>query len=380
MKITMLSSLPPFKGISKYTASLLSELSSLNEVEALNFKRMYPERLYPGGTKDKSLKPFEEKAVKVRAFITWYNPLTWVWAGFSAHGDLVHVQWWSYVLAPVYLTAVVTAKFLRHKKIIVTVHNVKPHESGFLKNIANSSIYKLGDHFVVHTAANRTALIDAAKINEKRISVIPHGILLPDSPLSGISRRVAKQQLGLPPESKAILFFGIIRPYKGLDTLLSAMPNIITAEPHVVVVIAGKQWESWDKYQHIIDKHDLGSNVRKNLEFIPETAIETYFAAADLAVLPYKHFDSQSGAGSLALPFGRAMVVTDVGGLTELVKDQRAVAKPNNPEDLAGRIMRILSDEQLKSKLEADSSELAEQYDWRSIAEQTSAVYEKVIT
>ncbi|MDZ7744505.1 MAG: glycosyltransferase [Candidatus Saccharibacteria bacterium] len=379
MKITVLSSLPPTKGVSKYTAGLLGGLHKHTEVEAVGFKRMYPEFLYPGGTKDDSLKPIYLEGVKVRNTLTWYNPFGWVWAGLTIKGDVVHAQWWSYVLAPVYATILFIAKFIRRKKIIITIHNVKPHEQGFIKNLANKIIFALGDKFIVHTKQNKKELTKSFKIPASKVTVISHGVLMPDVPIRDTTKKQARKQLGIADNKKVLLFFGIIRDYKGLDVLLSALAEVKKQVPEVLLLIAGKPWEGWSKYQRIIDKNNLQDTVKTDLRFIPEEDIEMYFAATDLVVLPYKHFDAQSGAGSLALPFGKAMLVTDNGGLSELVKDEAAVVEPNSKKDLSKKIVSVLNDSELRKKLDKDSLDLAKQLSWDEIAKETRKLYKKLM-
>lgn len=380
MKATLLSSLPPIKGISKYTAGLLGGFSKNGgtEIEALGFKNIYPEFLYPGGTKDDSLKPINLPNVRTRRFITWYNPLGWIYAGLTAKGEVLHAQWWSYALAPVYLTVLGIARYIGRKKIVITIHNVKPHEQGAIKDFANRSVLKLADHFIVHSRSNKIKLSELQNVSADRISVVPHGIILPDE-ISDMTALAARKELGIPAKAKTILFFGTIREYKGLDILLESLALISKEIPDVKLVIAGKPWEDWEKYQSIIDRHNIKSYLRADLEFISEEDIEKYFKVADIAVFPYKDFDSQSGAGSLALAFSKAIVVSDVGGLAELVNDPRALSRANDPEDLALKMAGILNDNKLQKKLENDSAKLAKKLSWTDISKQTLNVYKKLV-
>lgn len=381
MKITILSSLPPIKGISKYTSGLLEGLSRNKnmEIEALGFKKIYPEFLYPGGTKDKSLKPVTLPKIEARSFLTWYNPVGWIYAGLTVKGEIIHAQWWSYILAPIYIIILSTAKFVRRKKIILTVHNVKPHEQGFIKNLANKSVCKLPNHFIVHSEDNKKQFSKIHKIQADKITVIPHGVLSPDTQTS-LSQADARKKLNLPTDSQVILFFGLIRPYKGVDVLIDAFESVHNKFSKARLIIAGKSWEQWDKYQEIIDRKKLQPYIKCDLRFIQEDEIETFFKSSNVVVLPYKNFDSQSGAGSLALSFGKALIVTNVGGLTELVKNKDAVCPPNDPGILAGKILKIFNDKKLQNQLGNDSEELAKKLSWESIGKQTLDVYRKLIT
>jgi len=115
--------------------------------------------------------------------------------------------------------------------------------------------------------------------------------------------------------------------------------------------------------------------VIKKLTFITPSEVEYYFSAADLVALPYKYFDSQSGVAALALPFGKPLIVTNTGGLPDFVNDERAIAIANDPRDLANKITRILTDENLLAKLCRDSRDIASGCPWDEIAQRTVQVY-----
>lgn len=379
MKVTILSSLPPIKGgISKYTANLAENLASHYEVEALTFRQIYPEKLYPGGTRDNDMRPPKSSRLFVRPILTWYNPISWLYAAFSLRGDVLHAQWWTYVLTPVYFTILSISKLLRRKRIVLTIHNVKPHESNILSTLADKLIYSLADHFIVHSEDNKRVFMKSHKVAAAKVSVIPIGILPPDVPIEGISQIEARRMLKLPRNAKVVLFFGIIREYKGLDTLIEAVAMVREQIPEAVLVVAGKPWEAWEAYQEIIDQRKLKAGVRTYLEFIPEAEMELYFSAADAVVLPYRHFDSQTAAGATALSFGKAMVVTSVGGLPQNVKDKQAICKPDDPEELSSKLSAVLTNKKLRAKLEKDSRMLSKELSWEKIGHQTASQYEQL--
>lgn len=377
IKATILTSTPPVKGISKYSTAFIESLADMHDTEVISFKSMYPNFLYPGGTKDDSLRPLKEsRHIRLRNFLTWYNPFGWLYAGLTVRGEILHVQWWTYVLAPIYVVILLGAKTIRRKKVVITIHNVKPHESGFLKKIANRIVIAFGDYFIVHTEEGRRDFMREYKKPAKKVGVIPHGILLPDTGIKGISKMEAREKLGIHKDKKVLLFFGIIREYKGLDTLMDALAIVKKSEPNALLVIAGKPWENWEKYESRINELGLTENIKADLGFIPEDDIEAYFQAADLAVFPYRQFDAQSGAGTLALPFGKAMIVTNTGGLPSLVDDDRAIVPPEDASKLASVITQVLSDEELRKKLEKDSLRIAKGLSWETIAKQTTDTYD----
>lgn len=375
MKTTLIGTLPPIKGLSPYCTELLKALSKQVNVEFIGFKSLYPDFLYPGGTTsmDNGYLITNFSNTKIRTILTYYNPLSWIWAGLTLKGKVVHAQWWAHVLAPIYFTVLILAK-IRGKKIIITVHNVLPHEKNFFSHFLNSAILKLGDSFIAHTEKNKTSLSKIYNIDPKKITMIPHGTLEP-IPITGVSKEEARKRIGILQNNKVILHFGNIRDYKGLDVLLEALGYVVSEKSNVTLLIAGKSWGSFQKYDEIIEKNNLKEYVIKKLHFINPSEVEYYFSAADLVALPYKYFDAQSGVAALALPFGKPLIVTNTGGLPDFVKDERAIAIVNDPRDLASKITRILTDENLLAKLCRDSRDIAKDSPWDEIAQRTVQVY-----
>ena len=379
-RVTIIGTLPPIKGLSPYCQGLVSSLSGSVQIEFIGFKKLYPDLLYPGETVIKgagSRRPQIEN-VEIRNILTYYNPLSWVRAGLTAKGEIVHAQWWSYVLAPVYVAILAICR-LRKKKILITVHNVEPHATGASSRFLNRVVLHFGDAFVAHTEKNKETLSTTLGIPADRISVIPHGALQP-APIKGISREAARIHLEIPLDKRVVLCFGNIREYKGVDVLLKSMGLVRQEMRDVVLLVAGEPWGKWKSYQQIIRDYGLAHVVIKRLSFIPPSDVEYYFAATDIVVLPYKHFDSQSGVGTLALTFKKALVVTNTGGLPDFVRDKKAIAEPGDVEDLARVILTVLQDEQLLDKLSRDSGEIAEACSWDRVGERTLRLYEGLLS
>jgi glycosyltransferase involved in cell wall biosynthesis len=377
VRITLISTLPPHKGVADYTAHLVGGLAQTPDVEleVIDFASLYPRGLYPGGElRDPTAQRPHWPNVRVRTMLRWYNPVSWVWAGLTLRGDIVHAQWWSYILAPTYLVTLVLAR-LRRRRVIVTVHNVEPHESGRWRRLLNGLVLRLADAYIVHDARSREAL--ARQVSPgKPVAVIHHGILAS----AGVERSAAdaRRSLGVPADAKVVLCFGNVRPYKGVDVLLRAFAGVRENVPEARLVIAGKPWEDWARYERLIAELGLGDAVDTHLGFVPASEVGTFFAAADVVVLPYLQFDAQSGVATRALHHGRALVVTDAGGLPELVKDPRAVVPPGDRERLADAIVAVLTDGALRARLEEDSKARAREMGWDAIAEQTVAFYHTI--
>jgi glycosyltransferase involved in cell wall biosynthesis len=175
-----------------------------------------------------------------------------------------------------------------------------------------------------------------------------------------------------------VLAFGNIRPYKGLDTLLLALRRMLDSGREANVIVAGQPWGDFGEYERIIEEQGLQDHVRTELEFLPEDRIAELFSAADLAAFPYHKFDGQSGAAALALSFGTAIIVSDTGGLPELVGDERAVVPAGDPAALAERLSAVLSNSALLQSLAAGSRRRAEALGWGRIAQDTARLYRQV--
>ena len=367
-QVTVLSSFPPVKGITPYTVELVRELEKSAEVQGIGFNAIYPEFLYKRGTKDDSLKMPDLKNTEVQNTITWYSPFSWVKAGRKVQGDILHVQWWSWPLAPIYWVILKVARF-RGKKIIMTVHNLVPHEASALKKWMNTSVLHLADKFIVHSQAQAEAL--QILYPETAVKVIPHGILT--GPNSGLTRHAARGELAISPEKKVILFFGNIRPYKGLDNLLRAVHELRKQDSKILLIIAGQCWEDWKKYKKIIDELDLSGCILRIQGFLSEEQVETVFKASDLLVLPYKAFDAQSGVAALSLFYELPLMVSKIAGLTEMTVDESLVFWTGDTVELAEKIRKFFSG---KEDYAIRIRELKKEFDWKKIAEETVKFYE----
>jgi glycosyltransferase involved in cell wall biosynthesis len=379
LHVTMIGALPPWRGVAPYTRHLLEALEDVDDldVEFIDFSSLYPRRLYPGGDPiDRKGRTGTFRRTRVRRLLAWYNPLSWVWAGLTLRGDIVHAQWWSPILAPVYAVVLGLAR-LRGRRVVITPHNVEPHERGLRQRWLFRSVLPLAHHFIVHSPRNAEALARRRLTGSGAISVVPHGILTVDG-ARDVSREAARAGLGLPREQPVVLTFGNIRPYKGLDVLLRAFRRLRDGGVEATLAVAGEPWGSFEPYRRLADELGLNGSLRTWLGFVPEEQASELFRAADVAVFPYRHFDAQSGAASLALSFGLPLVVSDVGGLPELVLDARAVVPPDDPEALAQALRAVVTDASLREKLAADSRRRAAELDWPASAARTAEVYAAV--
>ncbi len=215
----MLGSLPPLRALSSYCVELVEALAPRLPLHFLSFKAIYPSFLYPGGALEDPSDNWVPHHAHLRASreLTWYNPLSWIRAGMT-RADLIHAQWWSLPLLPIYL--VVLGLFrLRGKPVVITVHNVVSHERSRWYSLFSGVLYRLGHHFIVHNRQNQRLLIQRHRLDPNRVSVIPHGPLDRFNRLT-LSPRCARRDLDLPESGPLVLLFGAIRPYKGIDTAI----------------------------------------------------------------------------------------------------------------------------------------------------------------
>ena len=376
MRVALLGSLPPLRGLSSYCLELVKALVQFGRIEFISFSKMYPTRLYPGGDlqDDDTFPALDHRNLRVRRRLAWYNPISWFHEAFFAKGDLLHVQWWSLPLTPIY--AVVCLGFrLRRKPVLFTIHNVDSHEPSLCYKTICRLLFKLGDYFIVHSDSNRKRLISEYDIEPEKVTQIPHGPL--DFHVKEAADRAQiLNELGFESEDLVLLLYGAIRPYKGIETALKAFAQVVKELPRCKLLIAGKPWESWERYDQLIRLLGIEHHVVTRLQYVPSGEVYKFFTAADLVLLPYTRFEAQSGVGATALSFCKPMIVCDVGGLPELVSDARYIVPPGDCSALANKIIHCLRNPAELSKMSADAAVLAEAISWPRIAQKTWSLYD----
>ncbi|MFC1798534.1 glycosyltransferase, partial [Thermodesulfobacteriota bacterium] len=378
-KIAILGTLPPIRGLSSYCLELSVALADIIEIGFISFHNIYPAFIYPGGKldEDRTFPPFNHPYLKVRRRLTWYNPVTWLREGIDSDKELLHVQWWSLPLFPVFLTICASFK-ARGKPVVITVHNVMPHEKSRVYQKLSSILFKLADHFIVHTRLNKKQLTTYYGIQPEMVSVIPHGTL-DFFVKKDLDCDLIRSEMGFNSRNKVLLLFGSIRQYKGIDTALKAFAKIVDKIPEARLLIAGKLWQSWQPYKRLISDLGIERFVSTHLEYIPADDINRYFSTADMVLLPYHHFDSQSGAGSTAVAFRKPLIVSNVGGLPDLVNDQRLVVPPMNSTALADTIINCLDTPGQLEDMAADADIVAKKMMWPDIAVKTCTIYRNLL-
>jgi len=275
------------------------------------------------------------------------------------------------------------------KRIVFTAHNVnqgkRDAKDSWLNRVTLNIQYRLCDHIFVHTPRMKEELCEHFAVTEDTVSVIPFPVnnALPNTRLTPAE---AKRRLGLGSEEKVILFFGRIRPYKGIEHLLDAF-RVLSAkkEENYRLIIAGEPIKGCEGYLQQLRK-SLGNDVDQDqiiwrTEFIPDADVEIYLKAADVMVLPYKEI-FQSGVLFLAYAFGLPVVATDVGSFREDIVDGRTgfLCNPEHPEDMAKVIERYFTSDLFQNPdVRREIKDYANaHHSWSAVADATCGVYSKM--
>ncbi len=230
-----------------------------------------------------------------------------------------------------------------HTKILFLCHNVIEHESAGWKNRLTKFSLATGDSFVVHSQGdmeNLKKIFPAARI------VVNFHPTYAIFNTSSISMKQARDKLRINGKlGKVILFFGIVRPYKGLQYLIEAMPMVIEKVPDVCLVIAGEFWEDKEEYEKQITDLGIAEHILMFDQYVPNEDIELYFASADLVVLPYVSATG-SGVTQVAFGFNKPVVATSVGDLPQVIEHGRRgfITHPGDARGLAEAIINTLKD------------------------------------
>ncbi len=335
-KIVMIGPVYPYKGgISHYTGLLYKELSQKYETLMISYKMQYPKLLFKKEQKDYTNDQFKIDGTKYMLHTA--NPFN-IWRTGrwlrKQKPDMVLIQWWHPYFAPCYL---ILGRAMGKQNLVYLCHNVLPHESFPFSKALTKMVLKRGKHFIVHAKQEKKILEELVKDADVRVN--PHPTY--DAfQMSGIKGGEARQRLGLRQEQKVLLFFGFVREYKGLKHLLRAMPAIRDALQDVTLLIAGDFGEDKEDYLHLITELGIGDLVRVKEGYIPDQEVEVYFSAADLVVLPYESA-TQSGIAQIAFGFEKPVVVTNTGGLPDVVEDSVTgyVVEPCKPDALAAAVI-----------------------------------------
>jgi glycosyltransferase involved in cell wall biosynthesis len=362
MRIALFSTLYPFRGgIAQFSGSLYHALSAEHETRAYTFSRQYPDFLFPGSsqyvTPDDKVKP-----IKSEAILDSVNPLTY----FSAAGkirkfnpDLFISNFWLPFFGP--SVGTMAGRLRSHCKTVSVLHNVVPHEKRPLD--AALTKYFLDRHhgFITLSEAVKNDLL-ALRPNAPVI-VLPHPLY--DHFGAKTDTHKAQEKLRLPKNKKILLYFGYIRDYKGLDILIESM-SMLPDDYHLV--LAGESYGDFSGYDQLITTYGVREKITVINRYIPDTEVALLFSAADVCVLPYKSA-TQSGVTAISLHFELPLIVTNVGGLKELVQHGKTGLLVERPEAgaVAGQVLSFFS-EHGSTNFASNIRELKTELSWSRFA------------
>jgi glycosyltransferase involved in cell wall biosynthesis len=332
----------PYRGgISHYNMCLFKELAAEADVFAINFSRLYPAVFFPGRTQlDESERPLTVESARL---IDSINPFTWIRAGLRAargRPDIVLVQWWHPFFAPALFTICAVLKLARRGRIVFICHNVLPHEKSIVDRMLAALAFSAADGFLVQSEKDRDALRRIRRTAP--VLVHPHPIY-DFFGTGGMPRDEARARIGAP-QGPLVLFFGLVRGYKGLSYLIEAMPKVREKVPAKLLVV-GEFYDDPAPYAELVERLGLADAVRIENRYVGNEEVEAFFAASDLVVLPYVSA-TQSGIVQIAIAMSRPVIVTDVGGLPEAVTPERTgfVVPPRDAGALARAIVRFFEE------------------------------------
>ncbi|UCG30891.1 MAG: glycosyltransferase [candidate division WOR-3 bacterium] len=351
MNIVLVGPTYPFKGgIAHYSTLLCLQLRKKHRVKFLTFSRQYPALLYPGdpGCDKSRIKLSIDDALPI---IDWANPVSWVKAArvitdFSP--VIVIFAWWMWGWVVPFWIIAQLSRIRSGAKILYICHNVIEHEPNFWRNFLSKFALTSGDFYIAHSQDDYDRLKQ----------LFPHAVIkLNFHPTykffnrERIKRGEARQRLGIEPEfKKVLLFFGIVRPYKGLRYLIEAMPRVIKEIPDLCLVIAGEFWQEKDLIVDMIHRFDVADHVLILDEYIPNEDVFLYFSACDVVVLPYVTATG-SGVTQIAFGFNKPVVATATGDLPYVVENGRRglIVPPEDSTLLADAIIRCFDNDLLRT-------------------------------
>jgi glycosyltransferase involved in cell wall biosynthesis len=369
MRLSMIAPFPPYRGgVSQFaTSSWEAMIDAGHELQALSFTRRYPRFLFPRISRYEAT-PTQTPG-PVHRVIDAIGPWTWRIAArriAEFAPDVVFVHHWTPLLAPAYRSILVkTRAFRPATRSIALVHDAIPNEPRPFDQPLNRWFLDSVDGCMVLSEEVERDLWALGR--PRRIRRIHHPTY--DRFGSAPSREEAREQLGIASDTPLLLFFGYVRPYKGLGVLLKAFAETRSRLPELRLLVAGEFHEDERRYRNMMSDLGVARAVDMRNGFVPDDEVATLFAACDVVVQPYLTAN-YSGVAKVAFHFERPMIMTDVGGLAGLVDDGHAglVVPPDDSEALAQAIHRFF-DENLADELTGGVRARKAEFSWDRLVE-----------
>jgi D-inositol-3-phosphate glycosyltransferase len=378
MKVALLGPAHPYRGgLASYNERLAQQfINEGNETEILTFTLQYPGFFFPGKTQFSENKA--PAGIKITRVLNSVNPFNWIKTGYRIRKikpDILLIKYWHPFMAPCLGTVARIAKRSKTGKtnVICIFDNVIPHEKRIVDRFLSTYFIRSIDGAVV---MSKSVLDD---LNTFRVDIpvmfSPHPLYDNYGPV--ISQDAAMGRLNLSGEYSYLLFFGFIRAYKGLDLLLEAFADKKLRNRKLKLIVAGEFYEDEMPYKQQIEKLGIKDDVILYDRFINEDEVGAFFCAADLVVQPYKSA-TQSGVTQIAYHFDKPMLVTDVGGLSEIVPDGRCgyVVK-TDPKAISDAILDYFDNHRNK-EFTAEVRKEKEKYSWNKMTAAIAEVFHRI--
>ncbi len=363
----------PYRGgIATFNERLAEEFTSMGfDADMETFIVQYPSFLFPGKTQFNE-KPAPER-LKIKRTINSVNPLNWLKVGRrigKEKPDLVIIRYWLPFLAPCLGTIASLIRRNKHTITICLADNVIPHE------------HRPGDHLLTNyfmqridglIAMSQSVLRDGNSFRKNLPQgFCPHPIF--DNYGETLPFEIAKQKLNLDQNIRYLLFFGFIRDYKGLDLLIKAFADERLRKFQVRLLVAGEYYSSPEPYLQLIRENNLEDWIELRTDFIPDDQVNLYFSAADMVVQPYKSA-TQSGVTQIGYHFNKPMLVTNVGGLSEIIPDGKIgyVVEPDSMS-IADALVDFYENDRI-AEFEANVVEEKKKFSWANMVQTFIAVF-----
>ena len=374
LKILSLGPAWPYRGgIASFNDRLAKQFSSEgHNIEIFTFTLQYPAFLFPGKTQYTDGPPPE--GISITRLLNSINPFSWISTGIKirkVRPDILLMRFWLPFMGPCLGTVARIARTNRITKVICIFDNVVPHEK------------RPGDKLLTKylTGSIDGGIVMAGSVGEELsafradipVKLNPHPLF--DNYGTPVSRTEALESLHLDNEYRYLLFFGFIRAYKGLDLLIKAFADKRFRKKKLKLIVAGEFYEDAEPYKQLIKLYDLEKDVILFDHFIRDADVPLFFGAADIVIQPYKSA-TQSGVTQIAFHYEKPMLVTDVGGLREIVPDRSCgyVVKPE-PGEISEAILDYFENNRLKEFSEGVRRE-KEKFSWDKMTASIIEVYD----
>lgn len=375
LKIFIIGPAYPLRGgPAQFNENLCAELIKAgHDAQIISYSLQYPDFLFPGSSQ------FEKSGqaptgIKIHTLINTVNPFNWFrTARFikKEKPDFILFRYWLPFFGPSLGT--IGRLVRKSTTVLALTDNILPHEKRIGDRLFTRYFVNSCDGFI---AMSKTVLNDISKFSDtKNKAYSPHPMY--ETYGEAVSMKTARQKLGLNLNDKIVLFFGLIRHYKGLDLLLEAMSDPRVKNQNIKLLIAGEFYEDKQTYLDLIEKHDLKDRILLHDKFIANEDVRYYFCASNLVAQTYRNA-TNSGVSMVGYYYEKPMLVSNVGGLAEIVPDNKCgyVVELLFPE-ISEKMARYFS-ENKEEEFTANVRDEKQKYQWPAFIESLIGLYEKV--